>query len=149
MSVKSPCASGERVTDFLGGDIGVGALTSVESISGVPAHLSHQFGGEGSTVTAVELIDAGLQLSPQLLQLSLLLIQQAHRGANHFASVEEVAAFDPLADPVLDVSGKLNRQDVSPSLYPNIHGSGVEMAPSIDEEASTTAWTQRPKGMKP
>jgi hypothetical protein len=81
----------------------VGPFTSVETVVGVAPHLAYKFRGKGDTLSPVELINAGTQFGAQVVELSLLLVEQAHRFPNHFARVGEVAALDLLSYASFDV----------------------------------------------
>jgi hypothetical protein len=60
------------------------------------------------------LVETDLQLCPQLLELALLLVQQAHRLADDFAGIGELTGFDFPPDAGFDVGGNLDRHRIAP-----------------------------------
>jgi hypothetical protein len=82
---------------------------------GIPSHLGNEFKGKGSTLAPVELVEAGLQFGPKVLQVALLLVEQAHRLAHHLTGIGELATFDLLSNAFLNVGGKPNGHRESPS----------------------------------
>src|SRR5215218_5556000 len=114
MSLTSASAFAERTTPFLGADIGVGLLAAAIPLPNVPSDLGHQLGGVCDTLAPIELVKTDLQLRPQLLELTLLLVQQAHRLADDFAGVGELTGFDLLPDSGFHVGGYLDRHRIAP-----------------------------------
>jgi hypothetical protein len=101
------CAVRKKMTVCLRSDIGVGPFASPETLIGVTSHLGNQLWSERDPIALIELSEVDLQHAAKQRELTLPLVEQLHRFADHRVRIGELTAGSLFPNQGFDVGGKL------------------------------------------